>query len=90
VDKKKVKDSSDQHGLTTEDTGKARLRIVKSRSSGMDPYDGALAQKPPSNKKDLRKLGEWLEAKRRAEELQRAEAERSSNTHTTKGRGKKD
>jgi len=40
---------------------------------GFNPYGGLLAQKPVSRKKDLRKLGEWLETKRKAEALKQEE-----------------
>jgi len=36
---------------------------------GFDPYNGALPQRPVARKKDLRKLGEWIEAKRKAEAI---------------------
>jgi len=50
-----------------EDTGSAKARIgEKASASRFDPYQGA-AMKKPSRKRDLRKIGEWLEAKRRAE-----------------------
>jgi hypothetical protein len=60
--------------LSLEDTGKSKLRVSKAKHvGGIDPYDGALANKAPSRKKDLRKLGEWLETKRKADELKRQE-----------------
>lgn len=62
--------------LSIEDTcvALARLGRPNKMASGFDPYAGALAPKPPARKKDLRKLGEWIEAKQKAEELKRQEA----------------
>jgi hypothetical protein len=52
-----------------EDTGTGRLRLTRGKlETGFDPYGGTVNQRAP-RKKDLRKLGEWLEAKRRAEAL---------------------
>jgi len=90
VDRKKDQKPSNKDLLSLEDTGKARLRIVKGHAAGMDPYDGALPPKAPGIKKDLRKLGEWLETKRKAEELARQEAELSSTAAKPKDRRKKD
>jgi len=42
--------------------------------SRFDPYQGAMSAKRPSRKKDLRKVGEWIEAKRRAEQLKREDS----------------
>jgi hypothetical protein len=51
-----------------EDTLKAKVRLRQEQpASRFDPYQGALSAKPPSRKRDLRKVQEWLEAKRRAE-----------------------
>jgi hypothetical protein len=60
--------------LSIEDTARTKQRLAKAKH-GSDPYDGALVNKVPSRKKDLRKLGEWLEAKRKADELKRQESE---------------
>ncbi len=58
--------------LSIEDTGTGRLRLSRGRTEGgFDPYNGAMSTQRTSRKKDLRKLGEWLEAKRRAEEIRR-------------------
>jgi hypothetical protein len=56
--------------LSIEDTGIGRLRLTRGKSeNGFDPYQGVVPTQRTSRKKDLRKLGEWLEAKRRAEAL---------------------
>jgi hypothetical protein len=60
--------------LSLEDTNMDRARL-KRAPSAFDPYAGALPAMPPTTKKDLRKLGEWIKAKRTAEELKRQEAE---------------
>jgi hypothetical protein len=39
-----------------------------------EPYQGALKPESSARKKDLRKLGEWIEAKRIAAEVKRQEA----------------
>ena len=57
------------HGLSTEDADTAKARLAQKRGSAFDPYQGAFANQPPRRKKDLRKVGQWLEAKRRAEGL---------------------
>jgi len=58
--------------LSVEDTGLVKRRMGMGQSaSRFDPYQGAISAKPPSRKKDLRKVQEWLEAKRRAEKLKR-------------------
>jgi hypothetical protein len=61
-------DKTDPWGLESAGVTKSRLRQVKS-SSRFDPYQGAIPVKPPSRKRDLRKIEEWLKAKRRAEQL---------------------
>jgi hypothetical protein len=43
-------------------------------ASGSNPYQNREQLKPRSRKKDLRKLSEWIEAKRKAEALKRQEA----------------
>jgi hypothetical protein len=45
--------------------------VAPDRSShrGIGPYDGALSPKAPGRKKDLRKLGEWIEAKSKADAI---------------------
>jgi hypothetical protein len=58
--------------LSIEDTSTGRLRLARGRTEGgFDPYNGAISTTRTSRKKDLRKLGEWLEAKRRADEVRR-------------------
>jgi len=57
--------------LSIEHTNKARAG--PKRASAFDPYAGAVPARPPAAKKDLRKLGEWIKAKRMAEELKRQE-----------------
>jgi hypothetical protein len=60
--------------LSIEDTGLVKRRIGMGQSaSRFDPYQGVMSGKPPSRKRDLRKVEEWLKAKRRAEELKREE-----------------
>jgi len=67
----KDKHTTDQH-WSIEDTGTSEVRLVKTRrASGFDPYNGAMSEKRPSRKRDLRKVDEWLKAKRRAEQLKR-------------------
>jgi hypothetical protein len=63
--------------LSIEDTATVRARFERGKPgpSAFDPYAGALPARPPTAKKDLRKLGEWIKAKRTAEELKREEAE---------------
>jgi hypothetical protein len=54
--------------VSNEDTGIVKQRMgMGAPVSRFDPYHGALSAKPPSRKKDLRKVQEWLEARRRAE-----------------------
>ena len=61
--------------LSKRETATAKTGVaLREGSKGFDPYQGALSAQPPRRKKDLRKVGEWLEAKRRAEELKRQEA----------------
>ena len=51
-----------------EDTRAERNRLKQARPEvRFDPYDGTYANKKPGRKRDLRRLQEWLEAKRRAE-----------------------
>jgi hypothetical protein len=58
--------------LSIEDTGLVKRRMGLGQSaSRFDPYQGVMAAKGPSRKKDLRKVQEWLEAKRRAEQSRR-------------------
>jgi hypothetical protein len=60
--------------LSIEDTGVVKQRMGMGASvSRFDPYQGAMSAKPPSRKRDLRKVEEWLKAKRRAEQLKRDE-----------------
>ena len=56
--------------LFIEDTATVRSRLGRARSAPFDPYNGR-EQRSPTAKKDLRKLGEWIKAKQRAEELKR-------------------
>jgi hypothetical protein len=53
--------------LTIEDTAVTRPGLAANKEAF--PYHGASGQKPSSRKKDLRKLGEWIKAKRKADEL---------------------
>jgi hypothetical protein len=65
------KDGPKGRRWSIEDTGTASKRVAVSKSqSKFDPYEGAFA-----SKRDLRKVQEWLEAKQRAEELKRGEAD---------------
>lgn len=58
-----------------EDTVIAKARMGLGQPvSRFDPYQGAMSGKRPSRKRDLRKVGEWLEARRRSEQLKREEA----------------
>jgi hypothetical protein len=58
--------------LSIEDTGLVKRRMGMGQSaSRFDPYQGVMSAKRPSRKRDLRKVQEWLEAKRRAEALKR-------------------
>jgi hypothetical protein len=58
--------------FSAEDTGVVKRRMGMGQSvSRFDPYQGAVSTKPPSRKRDLRKVQEWLEAKRRAEAIKR-------------------
>ncbi len=58
--------------LSVEDTSRVKQRMgMGAPISRFDPYQGAMTAKPPSRKRDLRKVGEWLEAKRRAERLKK-------------------
>jgi hypothetical protein len=58
-----------------EDTIKAKVRLHQGQPvSRFDPYQGVMSAKQPSRKKDLRKLGEWLELKRRAEKNKKDDA----------------
>jgi len=62
----------DDGGWDIEDTSKMKVRLRQaSPRSPFDPYQGAMSSKPPSRKRDLRKVQEWLEAKRRAERLKK-------------------
>jgi hypothetical protein len=61
--------------LSIEDTGVVKQRMgMGAPVSRFDPYQGALSAKPPSRKRDLRKVQEWLEAKRRAELIKKENA----------------
>jgi hypothetical protein len=59
--------------LSIEDSAVTLARLNRDAPSTFDPYGGALKPKPPPRKKDLRKLGQWIEAKRKAEELKAKE-----------------
>lgn len=64
-------------GWAIEDPSAASARLQPPRAepaSGFDPYQRREQPKPRSRKKDLRKLSEWIEAKRKAEALKRQEA----------------
>jgi hypothetical protein len=55
--------------LSVEDPAITKMRVPeKVPVSRFDPYQGT-AMKKPSRKRDLRKIGEWLETKRRTEAL---------------------
>jgi hypothetical protein len=59
-----------------EDTRSARIRLGESKVAvPVDSYQGAMSKKRPSRKRDLRKIGEWLEVRRRAEQLKREQGE---------------
>jgi hypothetical protein len=58
--------------LSVEDRAMAKVRMGMGQPvSRFDPYQGAMSTKRTGRKKDLRKVGEWIEAKRRAEQLKR-------------------
>jgi hypothetical protein len=58
--------------LSIEDSNGMRARLLREKGgSGYDPYKGELPRKPKGYKKDLRELNAWVEAKRRAEAVQR-------------------
>jgi len=58
-----------------EDTAMVKLRMGMGQPvSRFDPYQGVMSTMRPSRKKDLRKVGEWIEAKRRAEQLKREDS----------------
>lgn len=72
--------------LSVEDTGETLARLGRGRNklaSVFEPYGRALMPKPPARKKDLRKLGEWIEAKHKADEIKREEA--TLPLHTDRG-----
>ena len=63
--------------FSIEDTAVALVRLGRlhnKSASGFDPYAGALTPKPPGRKRDLRKLGEWIDAKHKADEIKRQDA----------------
>ncbi len=61
--------------LSIEDTGMVKQRMgMGAPVSRFDPYQGVMAAKRPSRKRDLRKVQEWLEAKRRAERIKKEDA----------------
>jgi hypothetical protein len=63
--------------FSIEDAAVALVRLARlhnKSASGFDPYAGASTLKPPARKKVLRKLGEWIDAKRKAAEIKRQEA----------------
>ena len=61
--------------LSIEDTGLVKRRMGMGQSaSRFDPYQGVMAAKPPSRKRDLRKVQEWLEAKKRAERIKKEDS----------------
>jgi hypothetical protein len=61
--------------LSIEDTAIVKQRMgMGAPISRFDPYQGTMSAKPPSRKKDLRKVQEWLEAKRRAERNKKDDA----------------
>ena len=68
------KDKDTQWSLEDTGTVTVRLRHAKSASS-FDPYQGTMSAKQPSRKRDLRRVEEWLKAKRRAELLKLEESD---------------
>ncbi len=52
-----------------EDTFMANMRLRENRKLGPDSYQAVMAAKRPSRKRDLKKIEDWLKAKRRAERL---------------------
>jgi hypothetical protein len=61
--------------LPIEDTGIVKQRMgMGAPVSRFDPYHGAISAKPPGRKRDLRKVQEWLEAKKRAERIKKDDA----------------
>ena len=59
-----------------ENTGLAKVRLGQGKpATRFDPYQGVMSAKRPSRKRDLRKVEEWLKAKRRAEQLERGETD---------------
>ena len=76
--------------LSIEDTGVTLARVSRAPNKSaaeFDPYRGAIPPKPPARKKDLRKLGAWIEAMHTAEEIKRHEEELA--LHTGRGNSKK-
>jgi hypothetical protein len=59
--------------LSIEDSGRTRLRVQGKKVPSLEPYGVAAEPTPKGNKKDLRKLGEWIKAKQRAEAMRREE-----------------
>ena len=56
--------------LSIEDTGMVKARMGMGQPvSRFDPYQGVMSAKRPDRKKDLRKVQEWLEARKRAERI---------------------
>ncbi len=61
--------------FSIETTARSRVRIRETALPGRcDPYGGRFSATRPARKRDLRKVEEWLEARRRAE-AQRQEEE---------------
>lgn len=65
-------DKNRQDPWSIENTVVTKFRLrQQTPASRFDPYQGAIPVKPPGRKRDLRKIEEWLKAKRRAEQLKR-------------------
>jgi hypothetical protein len=62
---------ADCRDLAIEGAAETSARVIRRSNKsalGFDPYRGASLSQPVARKKDLRKLGEWIAAKRKAEE----------------------
>ena len=67
--------AAERWAIEAPDVALARLRPPQTQpGSGSDPYQSHGQVKPRSGKKDLRKLSEWIEAKRNVDALKRQEA----------------
>ena len=67
--------AAERWAIEDPDVASARLRPPRTQpGSGSDPYQSQGQIRPRSGKKDLRKLSEWIEAKRKVDALKRQEA----------------